>query len=149
MLPEPKPWALREHFVMSSIRSREIARAQRPGVRHLEDALKVRDFGNRLISVHSVSISDMSILIVKQTGSACRACGSVHLPGRDLAAATKSDGSAFLGRSPHPELHQSLVGEGGIAAVEGDFCQCCGLNVLVSSPNSNAARKAMTQTYTK
>ena len=38
-LPEPKPRAMREHFVVSSIRSRDIALAQRSGVRHCEDAL--------------------------------------------------------------------------------------------------------------
>jgi hypothetical protein len=32
-LPHPKPRAMREHFVVPSIRSREVARAQRSGVR--------------------------------------------------------------------------------------------------------------------
>jgi len=38
-LPKPKPRAVREHIVVSSIHSREIAQAQRSGVRHGEDAL--------------------------------------------------------------------------------------------------------------
>jgi hypothetical protein len=77
---------------MSSIRSREVARAQRPGVRHLEDALKALDFGNRLIGVHSVSISDMSMAVVKRTGRASRAC---EKPLGDLAAATSPTARHF------------------------------------------------------
>jgi hypothetical protein len=50
---------MREHFVMSSIRSREVAPAERSGVRHCEDALKALDFGNSLLDVHSVSISNI------------------------------------------------------------------------------------------
>jgi hypothetical protein len=45
---------LREHFVVPSIRSRKIARAQRTNVRHREGALKAFDFGNSLLGVHSV-----------------------------------------------------------------------------------------------
>jgi hypothetical protein len=52
---------------MSSIRSREVAWAQRPGVGCLEDALKALDFGNSLLGIHAVSISDMSKAIVKQS----------------------------------------------------------------------------------
>jgi hypothetical protein len=48
-----------EHFVMPSIRSREVACAERPRIRRSEDTLKALDFGNGLLSVHSVSISDM------------------------------------------------------------------------------------------
>jgi hypothetical protein len=58
---------MREHFVMPSIHSRQVACAQRSGVRHREDALKALDFGNRLLGVHSVSISDMSVAIVKRS----------------------------------------------------------------------------------
>jgi hypothetical protein len=39
LLPKAKPRAMREHFVVSSIGSREVADAQRSGVRHCEDAL--------------------------------------------------------------------------------------------------------------
>jgi hypothetical protein len=65
---------MREHFVMSSIRSREIALAQRSGVRLCENALKALDFGNSLLRVHPVSISAMNGAIVNGAASACRAC---------------------------------------------------------------------------
>jgi len=58
---------MREHFVMSSIRRREVARLEGSGVRHCEDALKVLDFGNSLLGVHSVQISDMSTPTVKRS----------------------------------------------------------------------------------
>ena len=51
-LPKSKPRAMRVHVVVPSIHSREVARAQRSGVRHGEDALKPFDFGNGLFSVH-------------------------------------------------------------------------------------------------
>jgi hypothetical protein len=38
----------KELFVVPSIRRREVAGAQRSGVRHCEDALKALDFGNGL-----------------------------------------------------------------------------------------------------
>jgi hypothetical protein len=41
---------MREHFVVSSIRSREVAPAGRSGVRQDEDALKALDFENSLLS---------------------------------------------------------------------------------------------------
>ena len=59
---------MREHFVVSSIRSREVARAQRSSVRLCEDALKALDFGNSLLGVHSVTISNMGVAIVKRSG---------------------------------------------------------------------------------
>src|SRR5689334_5152251 len=67
-LPNPKPRALREHFVVSLIRSREIAPVQRPVVRHCEDALKVLDLSNGPLSIHFVSISKMGVGIVKRSG---------------------------------------------------------------------------------
>ena len=70
LLPKAKPWALREHFVVSSIRSCEVARAQGSGVRHCEDALKALDFGNSLLGVHSVSISNIRVAIVNGAASA-------------------------------------------------------------------------------
>src|SRR5207245_10019512 len=51
-LPKPKPRALCVHVVVPSIHSREVARAQRSGVRHGEDALKPFDFSNGLFTVH-------------------------------------------------------------------------------------------------
>src|SRR5208282_83377 len=52
-LPKPKPRTMSEHFVVPSIRSREIAWAQRSGVRHGEDALQPLDFGNRSLGIHA------------------------------------------------------------------------------------------------
>jgi hypothetical protein len=69
-LPKPKPRAVREHLVVPSIHSREVASAQRSGVRRCEDVLKALDFGNSLLGVHSVSISNMSVAIVKRSGIA-------------------------------------------------------------------------------
>jgi hypothetical protein len=43
---------MREHLVVLSIRSGEIARAERSSVRGCEDALQPLDFGNGLFSVH-------------------------------------------------------------------------------------------------
>jgi hypothetical protein len=43
---------MRERFVVLSIGSRNIAEAQRSGVRHREDTLKRLDFGNALVGVH-------------------------------------------------------------------------------------------------
>ena len=52
LLPKPKPRAMRVHFVVPSIHSREVTRAHRSGVRDGEDALQPLDFGNGLFSVH-------------------------------------------------------------------------------------------------
>jgi len=38
-LPKPKPWTMREHFVMPSIGSRDVACAERPNVRRFEHFL--------------------------------------------------------------------------------------------------------------
>lgn len=55
-------------FLVSSIRSHEVARSQPSSVRHCEAALKALDFGNRLLGVHSVPISNMGVAIVKRSG---------------------------------------------------------------------------------
>jgi hypothetical protein len=68
---------MREHFVVPSIRSREVARAQGSSVRRCEDPLKALDFGNSLLGVHSVPISNMSMAIVNGAEPVCRACESV------------------------------------------------------------------------
>jgi hypothetical protein len=68
MLPNPKPWALRQLLIVPPIRSREVTWAQRSGVRHREDVLKALDFGNSLLGVHSVSISNISTATVKRDG---------------------------------------------------------------------------------
>ena len=51
-LPESKPRAVRELFIVPSIRSREVCLAQRSGVRHREDALQPLDFSNDQLGVH-------------------------------------------------------------------------------------------------
>jgi hypothetical protein len=73
MLPQPKPRAVREHLIVPPIGSREIARAQRSGVRRGEDALQPIDFSYRLLGVHSVPISNMGVAIVKRSGI-CMSC---------------------------------------------------------------------------
>jgi hypothetical protein len=44
-LPEPKPRAVGELIIVSSIRSREVAFSQRSAIGHREDALQLLDFG--------------------------------------------------------------------------------------------------------
>jgi len=101
-LPKTKPRAVRKHFVVLSIGSREVARAQRSSVRHCEDALKTFDFGNCLLRVHSISISNIVVAIVKRSGI-CVSCLRVRpAPRGDLAA-------AFLCRIPHSDVYPSLV----------------------------------------
>jgi hypothetical protein len=60
---------MRQHFVVPSIRSREVAPAERSSVRRCEDALKELDVGNSLLGVHSVPISDIGVAIVKRSGT--------------------------------------------------------------------------------
>ena len=66
-LPRAKPRAMREHFVVSPIHCRQVDRAQRSRVQHCEDALKALDFGNSPLGVHSVPLSNMSMVIVKRS----------------------------------------------------------------------------------
>jgi hypothetical protein len=63
---------MREHFVVSSIRSHEVARAKRSGVRVREDALKALDVDNSLLGVHWVSISNISVAVVKRAALPCQ-----------------------------------------------------------------------------
>jgi|SRR5580700_8759756 hypothetical protein len=57
LLPKPKPRTMRQQVVMPSIRGRDVARAQRPGIRHRVDALQPLDLGNGPFSVHPSTIS--------------------------------------------------------------------------------------------
>ena len=66
VLPKTKPRAMREHFVVPSIGSRDVACAQRPNVRRFEHFLKLLNLPNDAFNVHSVSISNMSVAIVKR-----------------------------------------------------------------------------------
>ena len=52
LLPKPEPRAMREHVVVPSIRGRDVACAQRSGVRYRVDALQPLDFGNGPLGVH-------------------------------------------------------------------------------------------------
>jgi hypothetical protein len=62
---------MREHFVVPSIGSREVAWAHRSGIGHGEDALKPLDFGNGLLSVHSLSIIQQKRPWVKRKQNRC------------------------------------------------------------------------------
>jgi hypothetical protein len=55
-LPNPKPRALCEHFVVPSIRRRDVAYAEWSTVRDFENDFYPLDFGNGLLGVHSVSM---------------------------------------------------------------------------------------------
>jgi hypothetical protein len=47
---------VREHFIVPSIGSREVACAQWSAVRHTEDAFQPLDLGNTLFGIHWSSI---------------------------------------------------------------------------------------------
>ncbi|MGO9088397.1 MAG: GAF domain-containing protein [Candidatus Sulfotelmatobacter sp.] len=55
-LPQAKPRTMREHLVVPSIRSREVACAQRSCVRHGEDAFQQLDFGDGSVNVHAANL---------------------------------------------------------------------------------------------
>jgi hypothetical protein len=57
---------MREHFVMPSIRRREVPRPT--SIRRCEDTLQPLDFSNGLLGVHSVPLSNMGMVIVKRSG---------------------------------------------------------------------------------
>ena len=52
-LPQPKPRTVSEHFVVPSIRSREVARPQRSDVRSFEHFLKLLNLVNDAFNVHA------------------------------------------------------------------------------------------------
>jgi hypothetical protein len=80
VLPKAKPRALREHFVVPSIRRRDIARAQRSGVRRCEDMLKALDFGNSLFSVHPCHHLRRSVIGQTEADLSMTGCNSsIHL----------------------------------------------------------------------
>ena len=47
---------MREHIVVPSIGSREVALAERSGIGHCQDALQPLNFGNGLFSIHPASM---------------------------------------------------------------------------------------------
>jgi hypothetical protein len=59
---------MREHFVVPSIGSRDVARAEWSNVRRCEHFLQLLDVANDAFNVHSVSISSMSVAVVKRDG---------------------------------------------------------------------------------
>ena len=62
---------MREHLVVPAVGSRKVARAQRPNVRRFVHFLQLLDVVNDAFGVHSVPISNISVLIVKR-GGICR-----------------------------------------------------------------------------
>ena len=107
LLPKAKPWAVREHFVVPSIRGREVARAQRSGVRRCENALNPLDFGNSLLGVHSVPIRH-SVVIVRR----CGICMSKKTDSVGIAIAQDElragrDDAVYLFLSQHPSTTNS------------------------------------------
>ena len=56
---------MREHFIVSSIGSRDVACVEWSNIRRFEHFLKLLDVVNDAFNVHSVSISDMSVAFVK------------------------------------------------------------------------------------
>ena len=57
---------MREHLVVPSIRSGEVARTERSGVRGCEDALQPLDFSNALFGVHPSQASSTKREAVKR-----------------------------------------------------------------------------------
>jgi hypothetical protein len=57
---------MREHFVVPSIRRRDVACAEWPNIRCFEHFLELLDVVNDAFNVHSVSISSMSMAFVKR-----------------------------------------------------------------------------------
>jgi hypothetical protein len=70
---------MREHFVVPSIRRGDVACAEWPNIRRFEHFLYLLDLVNDAFSVHAVSISNMSMAIVKWS-AVCMSC----LRGRSL-----------------------------------------------------------------
>src|ERR1017187_2473873 len=52
-LPEPKPRAVREHFVVPSVGSRDVACAERPNIRRFEHFLLLLDVVNDAFNFHA------------------------------------------------------------------------------------------------
>jgi len=78
LLPQPEPRAVREHFIVLSISSRDVACAEWPNIRRFEHFLKLLDIVNDAFNVHAVSISDRSTLMVKQADMKSRDCESAQ-----------------------------------------------------------------------
>ena len=68
-LPKLEPGAMREHFIVPSIRSREVAWAQRSRIRRHEQPLKRFDFANDPLNIHGFEYSQRASSLTMQTGS--------------------------------------------------------------------------------
>jgi len=72
---------MRERFVVPSIRSTDIAWAEWPYIRRFEHFLQLLDVVNDAFNVHSVSISNMSVAIVKRNADHWAGLvGLAHIP---------------------------------------------------------------------
>jgi hypothetical protein len=58
LLPKPEPRTMREHFIVPSIRSRQVTRVQRPNIRSFEHFLYLFDVVNSAFNVHALQSSD-------------------------------------------------------------------------------------------
>ena len=57
---------MRKHFIVPSIRSREVACAEWPDIRRFEHLLYLLNLVNDAFNVNAVPISNMSVAIVKR-----------------------------------------------------------------------------------
>ena len=55
-LPEPKPRAMSLCLIVPSIRSRDVAGAQRPDVGYGEHLFQLLDFGNGSFKIHALTV---------------------------------------------------------------------------------------------
>jgi hypothetical protein len=78
LLPQPKPRAMREHFVVPSIGSRDVACAEWSDIRRFEHFPQLLNLVNDAFNVHSLSISDMGVAFVKR-GGICMSCVAAEL----------------------------------------------------------------------
>jgi len=56
MLPQPEPRAMREHFIVPSIGSRDVACAEWPNIRRFEHFLYLRNLVDDAFNVHASNI---------------------------------------------------------------------------------------------
>ena len=87
MLPESKPRALREHFIVPSIGGRDVAWAKRPNIRRFEHFLKLLDLVNDAFNVHA-------------SQSSRRKRGAVNL--KQQLAGDSSSGDQINGKASQP-----------------------------------------------
>ena len=66
MLPQPKPRAMREHFVVPSIGSRDVACAEWPNIRRFEQFLYLLNLVNDAFNVHGSQSSSRKRESVKR-----------------------------------------------------------------------------------